>query len=216
MTHPHLISRRSVSTLRLSVAALLLALLGAACITEGGRPKRAVPDNPWVEPGPRLMEQIQENAERMPWTHGQDRIQLIRWFAAIGEPAYMTMLELANDPRKAVAITALAALGATRDQRLVPSVQALPMHVSGSAEVKLERARTLMYLGDWGQAPILIEALESDDLTVRALAGFALYRATGESHDYDPRGTEEERAASATLWRDWWNRRQDEGILGDA
>ena len=97
MTYPHFISRRSVSMLRLSSAALLLGLLGAGCITEGGRPTHAVPEDQWVEPGPRLLEQIEENAERLPWTHGQDRIQLIRWFAAIGEPAYATMLDLATE-----------------------------------------------------------------------------------------------------------------------
>ncbi len=201
------------SNARASAMLAAAALLCGGCVTSGAPREHALPPTRWVEASPGLQDQIDEHSERLPWTHGADRVELIRWFAGAGEPAYPRLLELAMNESTSVASSALAALGATRDQRLVTSVRALPPHPSGSRMVALERARTLLYLGDWSEMPLLIDALESNELPTRALAGYALFRATGESRGFDPKADAEERAQAANAWRTWWRQRNEEGIL---
>lgn len=192
---------------------LVAVLCLAACQTTTDQPRHEVPDSPWLQPSPLLRARIAENVERLPWTHGTERLELIRWFAAVGEPAYDELLELAQDPRTDVAASALAALGATRDQRLVTSIHALEWPAGMPPELQLERARTLLFLGDWSEVPVLIRGLESDDLGTRALAGYALYRVTGDRLGFDPQAPPEERSAAVARWRDWWQGRQLEGLL---
>ncbi len=141
---------------------------------------------------------------QLPWAGQEERVELIRWFAQVGEPAYPRLLELAQDPRRDVAGVALAALGATGDQRLVESVQRLSLPDEASTDLVLERARTLMRLGDWGQVPVLIDGLESESWWMRAVAADALHEGTKERHGFHPRGTDEERAAAVVRWRSWW------------
>ena len=66
------------------IAALTLALAGCAA--------SPVVTQSWLEPSPRLAEQIEDQARRLPWSHGQERVDLIHWFATIGEPAYARLL----------------------------------------------------------------------------------------------------------------------------
>ena len=196
------------------VALLTSVFVLTGCITTGiDRHERDADDSPWLLPSPFLELKLEENAARLPWTHGAERIELVRWFAGAGEPAYETMLALALDGRPDVAGSALAALGSTRDERLVPFVQELSWPGRVPESLVLERARALLMLGDWSEIPLLIDALGSDDLSIRALSGYALYRATGDRRGFDPRGTDEVRAESIGRWRSWWGERQDEGIL---
>ena len=62
----------------------------------------------------RRRKQIEDQAQRLPWTQGRERIEQIHWFATVGEPAYPKLLELVQDERPDVAGSAMAALGATR------------------------------------------------------------------------------------------------------
>ena len=55
-----------------------------------------------------------------------ERVELVRWFSEVGEPAYPVLLELCEDSRPDVAGAALGALGATGDSRLVEELHALP------------------------------------------------------------------------------------------
>ena len=80
--------------------------------------------------------------------------------------------------------------------------------------LQLERARTLMRLGDWSGAPILIEGLRDDELFTRAMCGRTLEDATGEKLGFDPRAEEPERNASAARWESWWKAREAEGLVG--
>jgi len=195
-------------------AVLALALV-AGCMTVGDSPDtpQVDGDSPWLRPSAVLQTQIDENAERLPWTHGIERLELLRWFVGLGEPGYETLLGLAEDPRPDVAGSALAALGSTRDQRLVPYIHTLDWPPGASQELELERARTLFMLGDWSQVSVLIDGLESDDIGTRALSGHALFRVTGDSMGFDPQGEPEERAVAVERWREWWQTRTDEGIL---
>jgi hypothetical protein len=196
---------------RSQTALAALMLLCTACQTATKASERA-----WLEPSPQLKLKIEEEAQRLPWTHGLDRVQLIHWFASVGEPAYPTLLDMVSDARTDVAGSALAALGATRDSRLVEPLHAIPWpHGPDSQELVLERARTLVRLGDWSVMPILIEGLRDDALMTRALCFQALSEATRERFDYDPRGGDEERAAAVERWQVWWAARSGDPLLAE-
>lgn len=194
--------------------AIAAAILFASCITTGGDTvDRKVSDSPWLTPSPNLRDQIEDHATRLPWSHGTDRIENIRWFATVGEPAYAKLLEMVMDPRSDVAGSALAALGATRDSRLVAPLHKLPWPENADRQLTLERARTLLRLGDWSEAPTLIAGLRDDDMMVRALCGHALFESTGERFAFDPRADDPTREAAVVRWEAWWQSRQGEGIL---
>jgi len=196
---------------------LLLAGCLAACTTTSSNSVRdgsERSESPWVQAAPLLGQQIQDEAARLPFSHGFDRLEQIRWFAAIGEPAYDTLLRLALDPRDDVAAAALAALGATLDSRLVPHVHALewsPERMQGDLE--LERARCLVRLGDWSAVPQLIDGLEDERLFTRSLCLDALREATRENQGYDPRAEKSQRDKGIAAWRQWWLARSGEGLL---
>jgi HEAT repeat protein len=204
-------------TRRGAIAASLAAALLASCASTD---RQTSPDGPetdgdWIQASPILQLQIEDEAARLPWTHGFERLEQIRWFASVGEPAYNTLFDLAADPRDDVAAAALAALGATLDNRLVPYVQELEWSEERhQSDLALERARTLVRLGDWTQIPVLIAGLEDERLYTRSLCLDALKEATRESLGYDPRAEAETRKAAIVRWEQWWSSRSVDGLLG--
>lgn len=196
-------------------AGLLLSLVGCQTVqTSGYEPPAQKEDTgPWLSPSPLLREQIQQQVERLPWTHGAERIDQIRWFAGVGEPVYPYLLELCADPRPAVAGSALAALGATGDSRLVEPIHAVDWPADLAPVVELERARTLVRLGDWRGIPTLVEGLGSAEMATRALSIHALQESTGERMGFEPRGPEAERIESIVRWNEWIERRAAEGLV---
>jgi hypothetical protein len=171
----------------------------------------------WLEPSPQLRQQIESEAKRLPWTHGLERVELIRWFGKVGEPAYPVLLEMVCDSREDVAGAALAALGSTRDSRLVEPLRSLPWPKGAEdRDLALERARTLVRLGDWEMMPVLIEGLSDDRLVTRALCAQALFEATHERFDFDPRAEPEAREASIARWQGWWSARDRDPMLAPA
>jgi len=194
--------------------ALLIALLVTACTSTERDVRDEAPMSEWLTATPLLQQQIEDEAVRLPYSHGFDRLEQIRWFASIGEPAYATLLRLAVDPRDDVAAAALAALGATLDARLVTHIQELPWSEErSSSDLGLERARTLVRLGDWSQMSVLIRGLDDERLFTRSLCLDALREATHETHEFDPRAEKEARDKAAARWREWWLQRTGEGIL---
>lgn len=196
---------------------LLGALVSGCAWGGGGREKDVVSAGSagdWIDPSPILSAQIEDEAQRLPWTHGFERLEQIRWFASVGEPAYAKLLELAVDGRDDVAAAALASLGATGDRRLVPSVRDLawePSRMQG--DLAFERARTLLRLGDWSELPALIGGLSDERLYTRALCFQSLKESTRETHGYDPRAEAGERELAIARWTSWWGERSGEGIL---
>ena len=195
------------------VGALLVIGLGACAATQesaGTSPG----ETRWLAPSPALRQRIEDQAKRLPWTHGTERIELIRWFAGVGEPAYPTLLAMVLDPRKDVAGSALAALGATRDSRLVEELHRLPWSENErGSDLDLERARTLVRLGDWQEIPVLIQGLRSDELMTRALCHQALGEATHEQFDYDPKAETDVREAAVKRWESWWTAHSQDPLL---
>ena len=195
----------------LGLVAALSAPLVAGCAGNATRDERV---SVWIEPSPILRQQIEDEAARLPWTHGFERLEQIRWFASVGEPAYEVLLGLALDEREDVAAAALASLGATLDRRLVPSIRELPWppHRAGS-DLDLERARTLVRLGDWSVIPTLIDGLRDSRVYTRSLCAESLYEATHENHGFDPRAAEAERDRGIVRWEEWWQVRSGDGLL---
>jgi hypothetical protein len=113
-----------------------------------------------------------------------------------------------------VAAAALAALGATRDARLVEPLHQLSWSEErGKGDLGLERARTLTRLGDWSDMPVLIAGLRDERLFTRSLCLDALKEATHETQDFDPRAEKTEREKAVARWEQWWLQRTGEGIL---
>jgi len=204
-------------TQRLSRLALCaLVILAPACVTTvDGREVPTDSDSPWLEPSPVLEAQIRDQLERLPWTHGAERVDQIRWLSNVGEAAYELLLPVCLDPRPDVAGSALAALGATGDSRLVEALHALdwPKDEKLDRGLLLERARTYVRLGDWSQLQVLVDGLQDDELWTRSWCAQALYEVTKQRFEYDPHAEPEERAAAVERWQQWLDSRRVEGLL---
>ncbi len=198
-----------------TLLAFALALLAACGSTKSQVVDYTEPSNDdWVQASPMLQQQIEEEAKRLPWTRGFERLEQVRWFASTGEPAYPTLFQLAEDDRDDVAAAALAALGATLDRRLVPHIHELHWSDSRNAgDLSLERARALIRLGDWSEIPTLIGGLRDDRVYTRALCLDALREATHETHGFDPRAEADEREKSVEHWELWWSERAGDSYM---
>jgi len=190
---------------------LLLSLLLCGCIADSTSKGH---EGEWLAPTPALEQQIHDQIARLPWTHGTDRVEVIGWLAGVGEPAYESLLDLCLDPRPDVAGSALAALGATGDSRLVEHIRKLDWAPDLPREVLFERSRAMVRLGDWSQIEYLIQGLSADELWARAWSIQALEEATKQSFGFDPQGEPEERAEAVGRWQTWIDSRRVEGVLG--
>lgn len=203
-----------MSPIQTTTSLLAALLLGACAGTSRDVRTESGPGDEFVRATPLLAQQIEDEAARLPYSHGFDRLEQIRWFASIGEPAYSVLLRLATDARDDVAAAALASMGATRDSRLVPHIQGLAWSEERlRGDLGLERARTLVRLGDWSAMPVLIRGLRDARLYTRALCADALEEATHERFGFDPRAAESEREKSIARWEQWWLKRAGDGIL---
>jgi len=202
-----------MSNHRISIVAVLLAVLSTSCVTTLQSPSTKTDSSGWLEPSPALRQQIEDEAKRLPWTHGLERIETIHWFASVGEPAYPTLLQMVVDPRADVAGAALASLGATKDSRLVEPLRELPWPDAEHSDLALERARTLLRLGDWAMVPRLVAGLRDERMMTRALCIQALDEATRERFAFDPRASVELREASVLKWEAWVKDRLSDPLL---
>ena len=185
---------------KFALRALILAPIAVACST----PPTKQYSGPWLRPSPALKERIDSCARRLPWTHGLERVELIRSFATIGEPAFPALLELCQDPRPDVAGAALAALGASGDKRLVTILLELPWPSEERFDLRLERARALMRLGDRSMVPHLIVGLQHEKLIIRANCAKVLQNETGNRFGYVPGESPDARAVAVERWNEWW------------
>lgn len=199
--------------IRLIVLASVL-VIPTGCVTTGKLPSPPPErqESDWVMPSRALAGDIEDHAEAIPWTHGRERVDLISWFATIGEPAYDTLLVLLDDERPEVVGTVLAALGATGDSRLVPYLREAAKP-SWKPELKLESARARVRLGDWQAMPILIDGLESEQHYRRALCAQTLLEATSEDKGFSASASLPEREEAVSRWRGWWQRRSSDELL---
>ena len=198
--------------MKLSLCSVFLVLPLAAIVGCASTPEVAQKSE-WLAPSPSLAQRIDDQVRRLPWTHGEDRVELIHWFAKVGEPAYSRLLEVCLDSRPDVASSAVAALGASGDSRLVDPLNDLAWPETLHPQVRYERARALLRLGDWRQVGDLVDGLEADALWTRAWCAKALQEVTRQSFGYNPQGDASSRAQAVAQWRRWMRARADEGIL---
>ena len=184
----------------------LVALLVVASCSSTKQVSQSQPaEGRWLTPSPLLKSQLEDEADQLPYVRSIERLELIRWFAGVGEPAYGTLLGLLSDPRDEVAAAAFAALGITGDRRLVDPIRATEWEpVERSHDLKLERARTLVRLGDWREIPTLIEGLSDERRFTRRLSITALKESTGEDLGYDEDASETSREIAIAAWERWW------------
>ena len=188
---------------------LLVSLLAACSSTSSQVPSTPQPvdaasHSPWLQPTPELRRKIEERMARMEYLNNlEQQVEMIQWFVAQNELAYPALIELAGGPDDRSAGLALAALGSSRDGRLVEHLQGLPMPGPERPNVRLERARCHMNLGDWSHADILLEGLRSDDLRTRGQSAAALRRATQQNFGFRPQAEPEEREAAVEAWEAW-------------
>jgi HEAT repeat protein len=198
--------------MRHAPATLLVALLLLASCASTSK-EDAGSGTSWLKPSPTLRRQIEDQITRLPWTHGLERVEQITWFAGIGEPAYPYLLELCADPRPDVAASAVAALGATGDSRLVEPLQQVEWRAGEDKALRFERARAAIRLGDWGQIRVLVDGLEDESAWVRGLSIATLRESTRIDLGYEANGDEAARKAAVQRWREWIARRTSEGIV---
>ncbi len=191
---------------------LLVSLLLLASCTSTSE-EAAGSGTSWLKPSPTLRRQIEDQITRLPWTHGLERVEQISWFAGIGEPAYPYLLELCADSRPDVAASAVAALGATGDSRLVEPLEQVEWRADEDKALRFERARAAIRLGDWGQIPVLVVGLEDESAWVRGLSIATLRESTRIDLGYEANGDEASRKAAVQRWREWIARRTSEGIV---
>lgn len=194
-----------------------LQSLALGCVLTGcaSGPSQSVPagmDTEWVRASSSLAQEIDRQATVLPYAHGRERVDLISWFAVVGEPAYPTLIDFLADDRPAVIASALASLGATGDSRLVPYLQNA-VRENWTEVLVLECARARVRLGDWGAMPDLIDGLESEDAIKRSLCAQTLFQATREKMGYEARGESEDRAVAVERWRTWWGLRDADTLL---
>lgn len=215
-TAPHEGSTSACSRKPWSRGLLLVLASGlmASCITTDTHSIRSHdPQSIWVRPTPQFRRKLEEQASRVPYLQRtEDVLEVIRFFVQARESAYDLLLEMASSVEPKVAGTALAALGATRDERLAPFVRALEMQADGGRHLEYERARCLVKLGDWDDLSLLVSGLRDEGLMCRAQCFKALREATHLSHGFYPQGEEDEREAAVQAWEAWLADRASAGI----
>jgi hypothetical protein len=190
---------------------LALAVLASCSALEPATPEHG----PWLRASPTLQRQIDTQLERLPWTHGLERVEQIQWLAGVGEPAYADLLETCVDPRADVAAAAVAALGATADSRLVEPLRALDWPASDDPALKYEKARAFVRLGDWSAIDVLVDGLGEPSSWARAWCAVALRESTRLDFGFDPDGDPALRAKSIERWRSWIASRRSEGLVAE-
>ena len=199
--------------LTVSLAAALVAGCSSSPARSSTGPSGDRPDR-WIQASPILQGQIDDHAERLPYLQKiEDFRDEIAWFVQVGEPAYPTLLYLAEDEDPKVAGTALAALAGSADSRLVPFLAEIPWPAEDQPKLRYERARCHVKLGDWQPMGVLVEGLDDPDLWNRALCFKALRDETNQTFDYHPRLEGEEREASLAQWRAWLDQRSLDPML---
>ncbi|MCP3918551.1 MAG: hypothetical protein GY711_23640 [bacterium] len=220
MTHRIRAERTLVQALLCSLA-LVCAACGGTRSSEPAQPAssesvsvESPPEADWLEPSPPLARQIEIQLAQIPWLQTlEERIRTIEWFRDVGEPAYDDLLALVADPRPKVAGTALAALGATRDSRLVDHLRTIPWPSEENVDLRLERSRAHMQLGDWDSVGVLVDGLEDPRAMTRAICARSLQRATRQDFGFDASAEEAQRAEAVAQWRAWAAARAQDPML---
>ena len=178
---------------------LLLGLAGCASTSQ----------TKFVKPGKLMEDKIQERLAQVPYQHGEELLNNMLWLTQLGEQAipYLAKALDSNVPKQRS--SAAWILGRIGDRRAIPMLQRVKN--DRNQIVRLEVARSLLMLGDWGEVGQLIHGLDSELQVVRYLCYEALTSVTGKSFGYDHRASDPvDREVALGKWQDWWKDRQGE------
>lgn len=190
----------------------IFAFVALACSSSPERPAKASArpkpeEMTWIQASPNLEREIEQHIAQVPYLQKPDDfLREVDWFVRVGEPAYETLLDVVRDPDPKVAGFALTVFAAKGDARVVPHLASIPWPEGGTQEqnqLRYERARCHVKLGDWEPMSILVEGLDDENLWNRAQCFKALRDETGVTFDYHPRLEGAEREASLVRWRAW-------------
>lgn len=119
-------------------------------------------------------------------------------------PAWQVALDDLANADSAVRWNAVQALAESGDPRVVPHL--VPLLDDADIWVRMAAAGALGDLGAIEGVGPLIETLEDPETAVRERAMLSLRSITGRSFQFDPSGTEADRAKVVKKWRDWWQK----------
>lgn len=186
---------------------LLLTLVLCACSSTTERGSQAPfgsEEARWIQPSADLERQLHDRAVRLGYTHHtEEKYSLVSWFAAQGEVAYPTLLEVVEKGTPEAAELALSALASSNDPRLLSPLKAIPFPGTDVPLLRLERARCHMVLGDWDHADVLIGGLEHASPLVRGITIKALRQSTRLNFGFDPRKEPGSATEAVDAWRRW-------------
>lgn len=158
----------------------------------------------FAEPNALMAKEIRNRVNQMPYQHRQELLDNMLWLAAkAGEQAIPTLLQGLHHKEAKVRSSCAWVLCKIGDKRVIPYLQDKVNDPHES--VRLEVARSLVYLGDLKQIPTLIKGLDSHLLPVRYNCHMALKDATKRDFGYDHLSESDTQRKKAVLaWWKWW------------
>jgi hypothetical protein len=169
------------------------------------------PTSEFSEPNTILKDEVDRRINQIPFQHRDELLNSMVWLVGVGESAVPQLIVALDHTDPKVRSSAVWCVGRIGDRRVIPY---LKQHNQREHDpiVRLESSRTLLWLGDYTQVPVLIEGLESDRTHVRYLCHEALRADTGRDFGYDHRvENTSERQAAVSRWREWWHQQQTGG-----
>ncbi|MHC4512794.1 MAG: HEAT repeat domain-containing protein [Planctomycetota bacterium] len=176
---------------RLATVSTLLSLLSlTACGTTVFGPS-------FAEPNALMGKEIGNRVAQMPYQHRQELLDNMLWLATkAGEQAIPTLLDGLHHKEPKVRSSCAWVLCKIGDKRVIPYLQ--EKTGDDHEAVRLEVARSLVYLGDMKQIPTLIKGLDSE---------MALKDATKRDFGYDHlTESDRQRKRSVLAWWQWWGK----------
>jgi hypothetical protein len=176
---------------------LLLALPLFGCGTTGES------NTEYAQPNGLMGKEIDRRVQDISFQHRDELYNNLLWLAQRGEVAVPALLNGLQNSEPKVRSSCAWVLGRIGDRRTIGDLKKLT--TDPQETVRLEVARSLVEMGDVSQCPMLIGALDSDKVQVRAMVHEALKRATGRDFGFDHLSDNVEQRKLAVLrWRQWW------------
>ncbi|MHC5065586.1 MAG: HEAT repeat domain-containing protein [Planctomycetota bacterium] len=159
---------------------------------------------PYAEPNELMGEEIDRRITQIPYQHREELFNNLLWLSQAGEQALPSLIAGLQHDEPKVRSNCAWVIGKIGDRRTIPDLQKVSQ--DKNEQVRLEVARSLVTLGDMGQAPTLIAGLDSDKVQVRYLCHEALKLSTGRDFSFDHLSEDvDSRHQAVWRWRNWWS-----------
>lgn len=199
-----------MKTLRVLATGILLVGL-SACVTESDRPSTGKGESN-KSPVEQVQETAAERIEKMKFQYGSDLLATMQGLIGLKDLARGPVVEaLPNaDPRtRANLLYVLGFIGGSDSHRAIT-----PYLGDRDLMVRYEAAAALLQIGDWSSVPTLIEFLGNDDRRIRYKSFQILREKTRLDFGYDFNGAPHDREEALGRWKNWWQDRRREIIIG--